>query len=139
MSEHHSSDRHWLRMFRRILAPTALLLLVAIASFSVAQQPGNIGPAPGQQVTLRQQLTVGLKAFTKADFAFIDLVVLAVEQRKLPRILVDSTFLWARQKAAQQVVHTLVTAYGLLQAGPHPAGQATRREALDLPRGVGSP
>ena len=102
MSEHHSSDRRWPRMSCRILAPTALLLLVAIASFSVAQQPGNIGPAPGQQVTLRQQLTVGLKAFTKADFAFIDLVVLAVEQRKLPRLLVDSTFLWARQKAASK-------------------------------------
>ena len=54
---------------------------------------------------MRQQLTVGLKAFTKADFAFIDLVVLAVEQRKLPRKLVDSTFLWARQKAARTLVH----------------------------------
>ena len=99
MPKHRPSDQNGLRLFRRIVVPIGLLLLVAIASLSVAQQPGNIGPGPNQQATLRQQLTAGLKAFTKADFAFIDLVVLAVEQRKLPRGLVDSTFLWARQKA----------------------------------------
>ena len=52
----------------------------------------------GRQITLRDQLRVGLKAMTKADFAFIDLVVLRVEQGKLPRKLVDSTFLWARKR-----------------------------------------
>ena len=61
------------------------MLLVTFVSASVAQQPFNTGPAQGRQITLRQQLTTGLRAFTKADLAFIDKVVKAVEQGKLPR------------------------------------------------------
>ena len=90
----------------------ALLLItsVPLVSDSVAQQTGNIsaprmgniGPAEGRQITLRQQLTTGLRAFTKADFVFIDKVVLAVEQGRLPRKMVDSTFLWARDRAARR-------------------------------------
>ena len=86
------------------------LVLVTFVSASVAQQTGNIGaqqmgnigPAQGRQITLSQQLTTGLRAFTKADFAFIDKVVLAVEQGRLPRKMVDSTFLWARDRAARR-------------------------------------
>jgi len=102
MPEHHPTVRNWPQFSRRIFAPAVLLLLAVIGSFSIAQQPGNIGPARGRQINLRQQLTTGLKAFTKGDFAFIDLVVLAVEQKKLPRRLVDSTFLWAREKAVRR-------------------------------------
>jgi hypothetical protein len=61
-------------------------------------QASSSGNRTGQQVSLRDQLRVGLKAVTKADFAFIDLVVLQVEQGKLPRKLVDATFLWARNR-----------------------------------------
>jgi hypothetical protein len=53
----------------------------------------------GRQVALRDQLRVGLKARTKADLEFIDLVVQRVNEGKLPRKLVDSTFLWARYRA----------------------------------------
>jgi hypothetical protein len=70
---------------------------------------GQAAPAPiqadtardgqGRQVGLRDQLRVGLKARTKADFAFIDMVVERVNQGKLPRKMVDSTFLWARNRA----------------------------------------
>lgn len=102
MSEQRPADRNWPRLSRPFFAPTAFVLLVAIGSFSSAQQSFITGPAKGRQITLRQQLATGLKAFTKADFAFIDTVVLAVEQRKLPRNLVDSTFLWARDRAARR-------------------------------------
>ncbi|MCC6491933.1 MAG: hypothetical protein IT424_02810 [Pirellulales bacterium] len=52
----------------------------------------------GRQVSLYDQLRVGLKAYTKADLAFIELVVQKVEQGKLPRKMVDGTFLWARNR-----------------------------------------
>ena len=79
-----------------------LVMLVTLVSVSFAQQTGDVGPAEGRQLTLRQQLTTGLRAFTPADFAFIDRVVLAVQQGRLPRRMVDSTFLWARDRAARR-------------------------------------
>lgn len=80
--------------------------LTATASLLTAQQPPLPAPVSpdqtpnqqGRQVSLKDQLRVGLKAVTKADFAFIDLVVLKVNQGKLPRSMVDSTFLWARNR-----------------------------------------
>lgn len=54
-----------------------------------------------RQVSLERQLAAGLKAVTKADFALIDEVVNLVEQGKLSRRLVDSTFFWARERAAR--------------------------------------
>jgi hypothetical protein len=76
-----------------------------IATSLEAQQPApqpvqssNVSNRQGRQVSLYDQLRVGLKAVTKEDFAFIDLVVLRVNQGKLPRALVDSTFLWARNR-----------------------------------------
>ena len=86
----------------RIPVALSLILLAKMALVSVAQQPGNIGPAQGRKITLRQQLTTGLKAFTKADKAFIGKVVTAVDQGRLPRKLVDSTFLWARNRAERK-------------------------------------
>jgi hypothetical protein len=53
----------------------------------------------GRQVGLRDQLRVGLKAKTKGDFEFIDEVVERVNQGKLPRKMVDGTFLWARYRS----------------------------------------
>lgn len=56
----------------------------------------------GRQISLHDQLRVGLKAVTKADFAFIDLVVAKVNAKTLPRSLVDSTFLWARRRVVSR-------------------------------------
>lgn len=83
-----------------------LLAVAAIGSTLRAQQPPRPAPVTassaagdqGRQVSLHDQLRVGLKARTKADLAFIDLVVLRVNQGKLPRKMVDSTFLWARNR-----------------------------------------
>jgi hypothetical protein len=79
-----------------------------------AQQPAPPTPVrasdasdrQGRQISLKDQLRVGLKAVTKADLAFIDLVVARVNDGALPRKIVDSTFLWARRR-----VQTKRTAY----------------------------
>ncbi len=79
-------------------------VLVAAASTLCGQQPATpikadtAADQQHRQVALRDQLRVGLKAVTKADFAFIDLVIQKVNQGTLPRKLVDSTFLWARNR-----------------------------------------
>jgi len=51
---------------------------------------------------LQQQLRVGLKATTQCDRDFLDIVVNLVETGRLPRRLVDTTFLWARDRAARK-------------------------------------
>ncbi|MEM9352249.1 MAG: hypothetical protein AAGA92_04480 [Planctomycetota bacterium] len=88
---------------------TTLLLATAAAQLPpspVRAQPatpstiGSTTFGPGLQVSLSDQLRVGLRAVTKADFAFIDKVVTLVNTGKLPRSLVDSTFFWSRRRAA---------------------------------------
>jgi hypothetical protein len=89
---------------RRLLSRTLLALLtVGIAASSalvvVAQEGTGAAATEGRKLPLKEQLTLGLKATTKADKEFINLVVQKVEQGTLPRPLVDSTFLWARERA----------------------------------------
>lgn len=85
-------------LFFLFLFSTAIATLTPIST--VAQQSSNPVGNQGRQITLHDQLTAGLKAFTPADRKFIDEVVQLVQQGKLPRRLVDSTFLWARYKSA---------------------------------------
>jgi len=85
----------------------ALTFLAAVAAglaplATTAQQSTNTATNQGRKITLRDQLTSGLRATTKTDKAFIDQVVILVEQGKLPRRLVDGTFLWARDRAARR-------------------------------------
>jgi hypothetical protein len=61
-------------------------------------QASSEGDRAGRQVSLFDQLRVGLKAKTKEDIAFLQLVVLRVNEGKLPRRMVDATFLWARNR-----------------------------------------
>jgi len=86
----------------RISIAIAMFFLATMVAVAIAQVSNNIGPAQGRKITLQQQLTVGLKAFTRADREFISRVVAAVEQGRLPRTLVDSTFLWARNRAERR-------------------------------------
>ena len=57
-----------------------------------------------QEATLEQRLKAGLKARTKAEFAFLDLVVDRVEEGVLPQLLVDRVFFWARRKARSKKI-----------------------------------
>jgi len=91
---------------RTSLVLAAVLLAAGTALW--AQTPEPPAPTPiqastesgreGRQVSLFDQLRVGLKAKTKADIAFLQLVVLRVNQGVLPRKMVDATFLWARNR-----------------------------------------
>lgn len=97
----------WTRYRSRFVAAAAAsLAATALAVDAPAPPPGRpVTPSDtssraGRQISLYDQLRVGLKAVTKADLAFIDLVVIRVEDGTLPRPLVDSTFLWARQRVA---------------------------------------
>ncbi len=84
------------------------ILLLTITTFGLATLPigaqQSTGPTgtQGRKVALVDQLRVGLKVKTKADKVFVNAVVLAVQQGKLPRRLVDSTFLWARNRSKQR-------------------------------------
>lgn len=88
---------------------TVLLCLATVALVggvfqnrqALAQQTVSPVTNQGRRISLRDQLVSGLRAFTKADLRFIDSVVQAVEQGKLPRRIVDGTFLWARDRAAR--------------------------------------
>ena len=87
------------------LIATALALLATerlLGPEAIAQQSTNPTSNQGRQLTLREQLVTGLRAFTKADFDFIDEIVILVDQGKLPRRLVNSTFLWSRDRAARR-------------------------------------
>jgi len=51
---------------------------------------------------LRERLLAGLRVRTKADRQFVERVVELVGRGILPLKLVDSTFFWARSKAAKR-------------------------------------
>lgn len=93
---------------RILAAPSLLAALLGTVTLGIcvtlafAQTQGGAAVNSGRQVSLKEQLTYGLKARTKADNRFIELVVAKVESGELPRSLVDSTFLWARERAAQR-------------------------------------
>jgi hypothetical protein len=50
---------------------------------------------------LKERLLVGLRVKTEADREFIVRVVRLVDRQVLPLKLVDSTYFWARSKAAR--------------------------------------
>ncbi len=96
---------HWLRSLAWTLVTLALATLVVegfLPRETTAQQSSDPATRQGRKITLEDQLKTGLRAFTKADFTFIDKVVLLVEQGKLPRRMVDGTFLWSRDRAARR-------------------------------------
>ena len=85
-----------------VLFAAVTLLALQWAPLSFAQQTITTGTTQGRRVDLRDQLISGLRAFTPADRAFIDKVITAVNQGKLPRRVVDGTFFWARDRAARR-------------------------------------
>ncbi len=91
--------KHW--HTRTVLLPILALASILPASLAVGQQTSGTNNQ-GRQLSLADQLRVGLKVKTKGDKGFIAAVVQAVEEGRLPRSLVDSTFLWARKRAKRK-------------------------------------
>lgn len=86
---------------RRLITKTLLMFLAVVCCtpLVIAQEGAGAAATEGRKLPLKEQLTLGLKATTKDDKEFINMVVQKVEQGTLPRPLVDSTFLWARERA----------------------------------------
>lgn len=94
----------------RLAAFSALLVAAGISldgpsshAIEIENLPRPVTPADrlkagGRQVSLHDMLRVGLKAKTEADFAYIEEVVQLVDEGKLPRDMVDSSFLYARYR-----------------------------------------
>lgn len=73
--------------FRTILASSFIPLALRAAS------------ADPMQATLEETLKFGLKCRRPVEFAFVELVVLKVNQGQLPKDLVLSQFNWAREQS----------------------------------------
>lgn len=100
----------------------AVFLLATLALSSPAltgrcvRAEGSVGGA--EVISLEDQLTTGLKARRPEETEFIADVVRLVDTGKLPRKLVDSTFMWAVRRGKRY---------------PYPAfEQALRRQADQL-------
>ena len=86
------------------MSPVSILLPMGIL-FGLTEEPvgGNkpsadASPVAVKAADLKDQLEKGLKARRPSEFAFIARVVRLVERERLPRSLVEGTFLWARPK-----------------------------------------
>ena len=94
----------------RLVACSALLAAIGVSltgslgrAIEIENLPRPVTPADrlkagGRQVSLHDMLRVGLKAKSEADFAYIAEVVKLVDEGKLPRDMVDSSFLYARYR-----------------------------------------
>lgn len=95
-----------MRFVRRhlVLLPLGLLAIVGMTLRSPAAVEVDkirLDPANGvTPISLRDRLVVGLQARIPSEIAFCEQVALKVQTGKLPAILVNQTFFWARERAA---------------------------------------
>ena len=75
---------------------------VAGAQAPSHEEAENVGV---QVANLKQQLEAGLRIQRPQDFAFIDRIVVMVENKQLPLDMVKSTFAWARKKEAYPFIY----------------------------------
>jgi len=81
----------------RILHSPVVFLLLSLA-LSALPGPGAFAEEPvggAQVISLEDQLNTGLKTRRPEETEFIEKVARLVNEGKLPRKLVDSTFMWA--------------------------------------------
>lgn len=87
---------------RRFLAALARPLLVVGVAPLVWRIAGPAEAGVPRGPVLEERLVVGLRVKTDSDRQFIARVVELVQAGKLPLRLVDSTYFWARSKAAER-------------------------------------
>jgi hypothetical protein len=100
---HFNATRRARRLAALLIATIAGLAASRSGAIEIENLPRPVTPADrlqagGRQVSLYDMLRVGLKAKTKADFEYIAEVVELVEKGKLPREMVESSFLYARYR-----------------------------------------
>jgi hypothetical protein len=77
----------------------ALVVGLTLARRPATAADGTTGP----QVTLKVRLEKGLRAMRPQEFDFLAVVEQAVDDGDLPADLVDTAFLWARNKPRYRV------------------------------------
>ena len=88
-----------MRMWMAVVAMVALLMVALAAAGPFV--PAAIAAEPARDdaiVSLETRLKQGLQARLPSENAFVDVVVEQVNAGRLPRKLVDTTFLWAVQR-----------------------------------------
>lgn len=91
---------------RRLVLVLTLLFALGYSLTGFSQGTGkssSTSTKSASQVTLRDQLEKGLYARRPSEFAFLDRVIKSVDQGKLPRSVVQSTFLYARKKPSKRL------------------------------------
>jgi len=91
--------------FPRILTAVTLAAMGLGSTAALAQEPAVTPASPSRKITLEERLKAGLKATTKCDADFLDIVVDLVKKGKLPQRVVDATFSWARNRSARRPRH----------------------------------
>lgn len=82
----------------------ASIVLCALTHTAGAADPNRPFDGGGVQgLTLKTQLEKGLKARRPVEFDYIDQIIKLVDEEKLPRSLVVSTYLWAQRKPTRQL------------------------------------
>jgi hypothetical protein len=113
MFAHHTALQRSRQRSILILTPRTLALAATSAILAGAWCSGAIGQGtfarpdrttmmplnPARPTTYRDVLVFGLKARLPSELAYVNSVVAAVEDGKLPSRLVDQTFFWARTHA----------------------------------------
>jgi hypothetical protein len=92
-------------MKRRHFFPS-FCICVLTCGFAEGKNPPGPKPFDGGGVTgldLRTQLQKGLKARRPVEFEYIDQIIELVEEGKLPRKLVVTTYLAAQQQSRRQL------------------------------------
>lgn len=91
--------------FTGALILTALLSGRTVPAASPAASPPAFDAGGVMNLDLQTQLEKGLKARRPVEFQYIDEIIQLVEQGKLSRKLVVTTYLWAQQKPWRPLQH----------------------------------
>ena len=89
-------------ILRRVTFICAIALGMVCCDFLPAASPPSLNGG-GVTIDLKTQLEKGLRARRPVEFQYIDQIMKLVEDGKLPRSLVTSTFVWARKQPTRQL------------------------------------
>jgi hypothetical protein len=82
------------------LRPIFLIAVAAllVCQFATAASPPPVDAGGVMGLDLKTQLEKGLRVRRPVEFEYVDQIIKLVEEGKLPRRLVTTTFMWAQKK-----------------------------------------
>lgn len=90
-------------MIHRLHVVGALALGLLVASTALAADPPPVDGGGVTGLDLKTQLEKGLRARRPVEFAYIGQIIRLVEEDKLPRKLVTTTFMWAQRQPTRKL------------------------------------